>query len=124
MEFCKAQFELGKRQADGSTLRETLESIERVTGKTHPLLQSKNLPTNITHIWNWFIQLHNSRTSSGFGVNPISYQELWCFFQLEKIEPEPWEIDLIKKFDSIALESFANAAEQEQSKAKAKQPKK
>lgn len=43
---------------------------------------------------------------------------MWCFFQLEKIDPEPWEIDLIKKFDSMAMANFSKSAEEEQKKAK------
>jgi hypothetical protein len=62
-------------------------------------------------VWYWFLQLNSQRTSNGFGINPITNQDMWFFFQLEKIEPEPWELDLIRKFDSIVLEIHAKNQE-------------
>lgn len=40
---------------------------------------------------------------------------MWCYFQLEKIEPEPWEVELVKRFDNIALNSFAKSQEKKSS---------
>lgn len=74
------------------------------------------LPSSCYQVWKWFIDLHNARSSNGFGVNPISYTEIYSYFSLINIEPEEWEIDLIKKFDSEALKAFSKQAESEKQK--------
>lgn len=61
-------------------------------------------------VWYWFIELHNSRTSSGFGLNPIQYSEIKAYFDLKNIVPEEWEVQLVKKLDAIALEHYAEEA--------------
>ena len=69
-----------------------------------PELQTGNMPEPLTNVWYWFLQLNSQRTSNGFGLNPITNQDMWFFFQLEGIEPEPWELNLIRQFDRVALE--------------------
>lgn len=78
-----------------------------MSGKAVPELQSKELPECLRHVWYWFLQLNSQRTSNGFGLNPITNQELWFFFQLEQVEPESWELNLIRQFDRVALEVFS-----------------
>lgn len=67
-----------------------------------------------------FIELHNCRSSNGFGVNPINYQEIYAYAQLYSLQLEEWEIGLIKRFDNVALAQFAKQAEQQQKKSKKK----
>ena len=74
------------------------------------------LPESCYAVWKWFIDLHNARTSNGFGVNPITYTEIKCYFDLIDIRPEAWELELIKRFDSTALAAFAKQAEAEKNK--------
>lgn len=57
------------------------------------------------------MSLHATRTSNGFGANPITYTEMKSYFDLIQIEPEEWEINLIKQFDNVALEVYEKAAE-------------
>ncbi len=66
--------------------------------------------------WSYFIALHNKRGSNGFGVNPISYQEMLAYFTLIDYMPEQWEIDLISKLDSVFLEVHHKQQEKEQKK--------
>lgn len=35
--------------------------------------------------------------------NPITFTEMKCYFDLMEIQPEPWEVHIIKMLDSIAL---------------------
>lgn len=65
--------------------------------------------------WKYFIDLNNSR-QSGMGVNPISYQEMFSYFSLYKIEPEEWEILIIKTLDNIAIKHYSLMQEQENKK--------
>jgi len=63
--------------------------------------------------------LHNKRTSSGFGINPIAFTEIQAFFNLMQYFPEEWEVEMIERFDNIAIEVFAESSKSE-SKNKAK----
>lgn len=56
------------------------------------------------------------------GVNPISYTEMWSFFNLEGIKPNPWEIRLITQLDDIAIDQM-NKEQEKRQKAMMKKPK-
>ena len=92
-----------QRQPDGSTLKETLESVQRM-GRHVPELDIPEIPQCLMHVWSWFLQLNSQRPSNGFGMNPITNQDMWFFFQLEGIEPESWELNLIRQFDRVVLQ--------------------
>jgi len=70
----------------------------------------------ITHIWDWFLELTATRGSNGFGVNPITYTEIDAWSRLLKTEPSPLEIELIKIIDSVYLEKVAKDSESETKK--------
>lgn len=75
-----------------------------------------DLPESCYVVWKWFIDLHNARTSNGFGINPITYTEIKCYFDLVEVRPDSWELELIRRFDSIALEAFGKQTELEKKK--------
>jgi hypothetical protein len=111
-EYAEQEFGLSEIQSDGRTLREHLEAVERLTKKRPQQLDNQvELPKSMRECWQWFLSLNNTRPS-GFGASPITYQEIWCYFNLQGIEPEQWEIDIIKMFDNIAM-SFARKQQQE-----------
>lgn len=102
-------------------MREQLESVWRQTGvKPRELEELIDLPESCYQVWKWFIDLHNTRGSNGFGVNPISYTEIKNYFDLMYIKPEEWEVSLIKQFDNAALSAYAKEAERERNKSKKK----
>lgn len=67
-------------------------------------------------VWSWFMRLNQSRASGGFGVSAISHQEMLAFFTLESIWPESWELELLRAFDRVALDAFAEQQKKESSK--------
>lgn len=90
---------------NGSTIKEQLESVWRQTGRKPKELQNLvSLPENCYLIWKYFLDLHNARGSNGFGVDPISYTEIKNYFDLMGIDPDPQEIELLKRFDYKYLE--------------------
>lgn len=91
-----------------------------MTGREFPELSTGQMPEQLNYIWYWFLMLHSNRSSNGFGVNPISYQDMWFYFQIEGVEPESWEIELIKRFDNIYMEYISEQQKKEQQKAKSK----
>ena len=69
------------------------------------------LPSSCEHVWKWFIDLHSSRSSNGFGINPLSYSDTYSYFNLINMQPEEWELDLIKLIDRKVLAIHAKEAE-------------
>lgn len=53
--------------------------------------------------------LHSTRTSNGFGANPITFTEMKNYFDLIQVEPEEWEVNLIRRFDMVALDHYEKA---------------
>lgn len=63
------------------------------------------LPIAAQYAWTYFLRLHQTRQSGGFGgFFAISYQEMLAFFTLEDTYPEPYELELIRVWDRLALE--------------------
>ena len=122
--FVEQEFTLSERQADGRTLRENLENAERqLKRKPKELEDLVELPEAFQEYWQWFLRLSNHRPS-GMGISAIPYSEYVAFFQLIGVAPEPYEIEILEVFDSIALKYYAKQQEKEQARAKQKSTKK
>lgn len=111
-----------ERQADGSTLRDNLLAVQKMTGKAQSeLLNPPELPQGAYYVWSWFLKLNSARSSNGFGLNPLNYTEIKSFFDLEGVYPTDWELDILKALDGLALESFSKSQKrQEESNKKSK----
>jgi len=117
IEFAKNEFKLSSRQHDGSTLRDQLNAVWKMTGNKPPELETQiELPELFHECWYWFLRLNSKRTSNGFGYNPLPYSEIHSFFELNNYNPQYWELLLIEKFDEVALEFYAKQQEQRQKK--------
>ena len=111
VEFCKEQFKFG------GGLREQLESVWKQTGiKPKELEELTELPDCFKYAWEYFLKLNQKRTSNGFGLNPISYSEMKSFFELNRIIPDPIEVEVISLLDNIALEHYAKEQEKNNKK--------
>lgn len=77
------------------------------------------LPTSAQFAWTYFLRLHQTRQSGGFGgFFAISYQEMLAFFTLENTFPESYELELIRVWDRLALEHMHKEQERNTSKNK------
>ena len=107
-------------QADGKTLRENLLNVQRQLKRTPKELEDLvELPECMQEYWVWFIKLSNRRPS-GMGISAIPYSEMLAFFELMGIVPEPYEIEVIGMFDSVAIKHYQKQQEKEQAKSKQK----
>ena len=61
------------------------------------------MPENYRHCWSWFGELSRTRSSNGFGQNPISYSEIDAWSRLTNIELTPLEVNAIIRLDSAYL---------------------
>jgi len=118
--FVEEQFELAEKQSDGKTLREHLQNVQEQTGVVPKELENLiELPESMNDYWMWFLRLHNHRPA-GMGLTAIPYSEMQAFFNLNGIHLDPYEIEVIELFDSIALRVLSEQADKEQKKANAK----
>lgn len=114
MEFAKQEFRLG---SGSNSIREQLNLVWKNTGRKPKELDDLiSLPDSTMHIWGWFIELNNARSSNGFGVNPLSYSEIWSYFNLMQVSPDEWEVKLIKALDNIALEQISKDMKEKSNK--------
>lgn len=70
--------------------------------------------------WYWFLRLNKHGRPPGMGPSEILYSQMLSFFELIGVVPEPYEIEVIEAFDSIAMKHFAEQQEKESKKAKQK----
>jgi len=74
------------------------------TGNRPPALVAPEFPDIISHLWEWFIELHNARPRTGMGASPIAYSEIVAWSSLTRVTPSPWEVGIIKKIDSMFMD--------------------
>jgi hypothetical protein len=55
-------------------------------------------------VWSWFLALCRTRTSNGYGPNPISYAEIEAYARLYRWPLEPRHVDLILAMDRVWME--------------------
>lgn len=84
------------------------------------LVNLATLPESMMEVWDWFLELNNTR-SSGMGVSPITFTEIKSYFDLYNIDATVTEIQLIKMIDNIALSMSRQQDEENKNKNKQKQ---
>jgi hypothetical protein len=101
--YAESEFELLKLQEDGQSLRVHLESAWRQTGKKPERLDTGDIPEHLEYIWNWFIELNNTRQHAEYGRLPITYSEMQAWCELTGSKPSSNDVKLIKLIDSLLL---------------------
>lgn len=84
---------------------------ERTGVKPKELEELLELPHVCFAAWEAFAKLNQRRTSNGFGINPITYNDIDTYCNLYQVTLEPWEIDLICAFDNEVLIAHNKQAE-------------
>jgi hypothetical protein len=74
-----------------------------MTGTKPELLASEpEMPPLFEHIWRWFLRL-TARRGGGYGLAPLSFQEIAAWSGLTRLEPTPWEVEQLEKLDDLYL---------------------
>ena len=68
------------------------------------------------HVWPWFWQLSQRRTSGFDSANPLTWGEIAAWQQLTRTLILPEEIELILMMDSAWLEAVAEHREEQKDK--------
>ena len=82
--------------------------VAKAKGKAKPA--GPRLPPEVAHIWGAYQDLDLSRSSSGFGPNPIAYGEILAYGALLGVVWRPWQIRAIKTLDAAFLSFCAERA--------------
>lgn len=106
-EYARHQFRLNARGKDGKTLRETLEVVQRMSGREPDELACPDMPVGMAYLWDWFVRLNSTR-HVGMSAGAITEQEISCFFSNRKIAATAWEIEVIASLDQLMLESISS----------------
>jgi hypothetical protein len=109
--YAEHTFRLDQRQADGRSLRDHLESLEKQTGTTPQGLIAPEIHPAGQHLWGWFQELHVARGSSGFGPSAISYSEIQAWAALNGMAVSPWEVSVLKRLDGVYLNHMGEESE-------------
>ena len=99
----ESTYELEKLQDDGLSLRIHLESYWRQTGVRPPQLEIEPIPTEVQHVWGWWLQLQETRSSAFSGHSHITYTELDSWARLLDIKVTPFEVQCLMKLDSVFI---------------------
>lgn len=104
-EFARHEFRLNAAGKDGKSLRETLQAVERMTGRMPPEgINPVEFPEFLSELWGWFTRLNAGR-GRGFGMQPITEQEIGWFFHNRRIRPQLWQLDALRTLDLVSMES-------------------
>ena len=90
----------------GSSALDHLISVYNATGikpKELEELQNTDCAYDVFHIWTSFMDLSATRTSNGFGPNPISYQEILSYMLTRDVSLDSEEVEMLKHIDILYL---------------------
>ena len=69
-------------------------------------LRVEPLPHVVHYLWEWFLELHRSRSGSGFGPNPIGFVEIDAWQRVTGRNLSGWEVDVMFALDGAFLTSI------------------
>lgn len=108
MNFARHQFELSQPQGDGAPLLDHLQAVWRTTGKKPAFLaDAPPLPEGCEALWRSFIELHDSRGSTGWGAARITFADIDAWQRVRGAVLGRFDVETIRKADNIWLADFA-----------------
>lgn len=108
MTFARHQFELSQPQEDGSPLLAHLQAAWRASGKVPAMLADAPLmPEGCESLWRSFLELHDSRGSTGWGAARITFADIDAWQRVRGTALTPFEADTIRRADNLWLADFA-----------------
>lgn len=68
------------------------------------------------YIWKYFIDIDRQRTNNGYSVLPLQYSEILAYFNIYRIEIDPFEIDAILQLDMVFVKHHLDEQEKNMKK--------
>ena len=108
MTFTRHQFEISQPQEDGSPLLAHLQAVWRMTGKQPAMLaDAPAMPEGCETLWRNFLELHDSRGSTGWGAARITFADIDAWQRVRGAALSPFEVESIRRADNLWLGEFA-----------------
>lgn len=67
------------------------------------------LPLEAMHVWNWYREIEGSRSSNGYGPNPLSFYDIRAWSELSGQAIRASEFRLIVMLDQLWREAWHKA---------------
>lgn len=100
----------------GGTVRD--QYTKKGWARVPPEAQDLPLPEALAHVMDWFQELSSARGSTGFGMAPLSYQEIEAWARLRDVRPTPFEVQALKDVDMIYLASIVEKRDEGKAEAR------
>lgn len=95
---------------DGKSIRDHYMAAWRLTGNRPDELNQPEFNHVVLYIWEWFIELHMVRGSTGFGPCTINYNEIYAWSKLFGITLRNWEIRALCLIDKAYISESQKAS--------------
>lgn len=79
--------------------REHLEQVARIKGETPEELIGPEFPEVTRHIWDVFLSMHLGRSYGMSGPNPLTWEGIAAWCNLNGIVLSSWELETVKALD-------------------------
>lgn len=107
LSWAEHEFALNKTDDQGISEREHLAQVERQLGYTPDKMRNpEKFPRLLLYIWTAFCDLSNTRSSNGFGLNPLSHSEIYHWLCLTQTPMSSRDIRTLKKLDQLFIGSL------------------
>jgi len=70
------------------------------TGKVPKELEPPEFPDVATYVWEIFMHLHSGRTYGMSGANPLTWEGIQAWCNLNGIVLSSWELETVKALDT------------------------
>lgn len=94
---------MNKRQKDGATLREHLQSVARQTGVIPQELEPVPCPDQMLPLWGVFVELDGGRTGGALGANPLTWGDLQAFMACTGCALDSFDVAALRALDTKFL---------------------
>jgi hypothetical protein len=72
--------------------------------------EGPSFPEALGYVWLWFMQHSMGLAATGMSHPVITWEGLWAWSQLLRIELQPWEVDLMMQLSCIRANVHAEQA--------------
>ena len=68
------------------------------------------------YLWGWFLELNRTRSSNGFGLNPINYVDIDAWSRLTNRKPTALDVFALTQLDAAFLTVQAKQSQKKKGK--------
>ncbi len=95
------------RQSSGFYEALTTALVEAV-----PIGRPFKVPWSALHVWDWFVDLDQTRGSNGPGALRVPFQEIRAWAQLRRAQLRDWELSALLRMDAVRTDWLNTPEEQ------------